>query len=101
MKCPECGNDIIIEKIPYMFNNQIYLGDFEAERCFKCGTYYFTEDSYGRIEKAAKTMKIWGVKRLPDSVNITTDKVNDIPLVNLMTLYGNTTLTRKIITVSA
>jgi len=101
MKCPECGSEIVIEKITYMYLNQIYLGDFEAERCFKCGTDYFTEDSYNKIENVAKTMKIWGLKRLPDAVNITTDKVDDIPLVNLMTLYGNNTLTRKIFTVSA
>ncbi len=100
MKCPECGSEIIVEKIPYMFHNHTYLGDFEAERCFKCGTDYFTEDSYSEIEKVAKKMKIWGLNRLPDIENITTVKVDDIPLINLMTLYGNTTLTQKLTTVS-
>lgn len=101
MNCPECGKEIITEKIPYLYHDQIYLGNFEAERCFKCGTDYFTEDSYGEIEKVAKTMKIWGLNRLPDIENITTVKVDEIALVNLMTLYGNITLTRKLTTVSA
>ena len=100
MKCPECGSEIVIEKIPYMYQSQIFLGDFEAERCFKCGTDYFTEDSYNEIEKVAKTMKIWGLKRLPDIENITTDKVEDVPFVDLMTLYGSNTLMQKITTVS-
>ena len=101
MKCPECGSEIMNEKIPYMYHDQMYLGDFEAERCFKCGTDYFTEDSYREIEIVARKMKIWGLRRLPDIENITTAKVNEISPVNMMTLYGNITLTRKIVTVSA
>jgi hypothetical protein len=100
MKCPECGNEIVIEKIPYLYQNQIYLGEFEAERCFKCNTDYFTEKAYKEIEKVAKTMKIWGYKRVSGVEEIITVKGDDIPVVNLMTLYGDITVTRKMTTVS-
>lgn len=100
MKCPECDEEVVIEKIPYRYKDQIYLGEFEAERCLKCGTEYFTEEAYNKIEKVAKTMMIWGVNRLPDFQVETTVKVTkNIPTIDLMTLYGNITFTREAITV--
>jgi hypothetical protein len=60
LECPECSGIITTKKISYWYRNQIYLGKFKAEICKKCGSIYFTEESFKEIEFRAKQLKIWG-----------------------------------------
>lgn len=79
-----------IKPIPYLYKDQILLGDFEAERCLKCGATYFTEEAYIEIEKIAKIRKLWGIKSLPMiEKRITTKIKGEIPVVDYRTLFGD------------
>ena len=92
MKCVECGGTIQIKKIPYLYNDRIYLGDFEAEICLNCNTTYFTQDSYKKIEIVAKRRLIWGAKN-PSIIEARTVKIKqDVPKVDYFTLFGDSTI---------
>lgn len=61
MKCPICEegtlkNNRIKE---YMFG--VYLGEFPAEVCTKCGESFTDSDTTKKIEEAAKKKGIWGL----------------------------------------
>ncbi len=43
----------------YMFG--VYLGEFEAEACDKCGEIFNDEDTTQKIEDIAKEKGIWGL----------------------------------------
>ncbi len=61
MKCPICGKGILKkEKVKEeMFG--IYLGEFPAEVCNKCGESFTDEETTKKIEQAAKKKGIWGL----------------------------------------
>jgi YgiT-type zinc finger domain-containing protein len=77
LECPECDGVLKIKKIPYRYRNQIYLGDFKAEVCKKCGSIYFVEDSFKEIVIIAKLQGIWGRESLiPQRIEISTSGRN-------------------------
>ncbi|OYT40813.1 hypothetical protein B6U80_02365 [Candidatus Pacearchaeota archaeon ex4484_26] len=61
MKCPICGKGILKKgKVKEeMFG--IYLGEFPAEVCNKCGESFTDEETTKKIEQAAKKKGIWGL----------------------------------------
>jgi len=61
MKCPICGKGILKKgKVKEeMFG--IYLGEFPAEVCNKCGESFTDEVTTKKIEQAAKKKGIWGL----------------------------------------
>jgi YgiT-type zinc finger domain-containing protein len=63
MRCPVCGKGTLREgKIKEsMFG--IYLGDFPAQVCSKCGESFTDGETTKAIETAAKEKGIWGLGR--------------------------------------
>lgn len=61
MKCPICGEGNLKKgKIKeYMFG--IYLGEFPADICSKCGESFTDSDTTKKIEEIAKQKGIWGL----------------------------------------
>ena len=63
MKCPLCEAGTLQQgKIKEeMFG--VYLGDFSAEICSKCGESFTNEETTAKIIAAAKEKGIWGLER--------------------------------------
>ena len=61
MNCPVCGKGILKKgKIKEnMFG--VYLGEFNAEICNKCGDSFTDSETTLKIEQAAKEKGIWGL----------------------------------------
>ena len=60
MKCPICEGNLKKGKIKeYMFG--IYLGDFPADICSKCGESFTNSNVTKKIEEIAKQKGIWGL----------------------------------------
>ena len=61
MKCPLCENGTLKkDKVKeYMFG--VYLGEFPAEVCTKCGETFTGSVVTKKIEEAAKKKGIWGL----------------------------------------
>ena len=38
-----------------------YLGDFEAEKCNKCGEIFYSEEASRKMTQAAKDKGLWGL----------------------------------------
>lgn len=63
MKCPICEKGELKKQIIKEEMFGVYLGDFPAEVCTKCGESFTDEETTKRIEKAAKKKGIWGMER--------------------------------------
>src|SRR3989338_2965196 len=61
MECPICEKGILKKGTikEYMFG--VYLGEFPAEICSKCGESFTDSDTTKKIEEAAKKKGIWGL----------------------------------------
>jgi len=61
MKCPICGKGLLRKgKIKeYMFG--VYLGEYPAELCNKCGESFVDSKTMQKIEDKAKEEGIWGL----------------------------------------
>ena len=61
MKCPMCNKGILKKEKTkeYMFG--IYLGEFQANRCSKCGESFTDSATTKKIEEVAKEKGIWGL----------------------------------------
>ena len=61
MKCPICEKGILNKsKIKeYLFG--VYLGEFPAEVCNKCGESFTDSNTTRKIEEIAKKKGIWGL----------------------------------------
>ena len=61
MKCPVCNTGLLKKGVitEYMFG--VYLGEFPADICSKCGESFTYSDAARRIEEAAKKKGIWGL----------------------------------------
>jgi len=60
-KCYTCEKgELKKTKEPYKLYGE-YLGDFEAEKCSKCGEVFYTEESSRRMTQAAKDKGLWGL----------------------------------------
>lgn len=61
MKCPICEKGMLKKsKIKeYMFG--VYLGEFQAEICSKCGESFTDSDTTKKIEEIAKRKGVWGL----------------------------------------
>jgi len=88
LKCPECNGMISIKKMPYRYRNQIDIGEFEAEVCEKCGTVYFTQESFKEIEFRAKQLRIWGREALTVERRTNITNVKNMPIVDYKTIFG-------------
>jgi len=60
MKCPVCEGNMRKGKEPYFFGD-IKLGEFEAEKCSKCGEIFFSEKASDKIDEKAKELGLWGL----------------------------------------
>jgi YgiT-type zinc finger domain-containing protein len=60
MKCPVCEGGLVRKKVEFKFGD-ISLGEFEADKCTKCGEEFFTEKSSDEIDKKAKQLGLWGI----------------------------------------
>ena len=56
----ECHCEGKLKKIMQPYSMNIPLGKFEALKCEKCKSVYFTEESMEKIEKEAKKRGVWG-----------------------------------------
>jgi len=91
LECPECGGKVITEIVPYFYRNRVFLGEFEAEVCIKCGARYFKETSFVEIEKRAKVLRIWGreaKKGLPLPSDFTTTATKSYHVIPAFQLYN-------------
>ena len=61
MKCPICEKGTLKKSKTkeYMFG--VYLGEFPAEVCTKCGESFTDSTTTKKIEEAAKKKGIWGL----------------------------------------
>lgn len=61
MNCPVCEKGVLKQgKIKeHMFG--VYLGEFPAEICSKCGESFTDEATTRKIEEAAKKKGVWGL----------------------------------------
>jgi len=95
MICPECGGEVIIAEVPYYYRKHIYLGEFEAEICKKCGATYFKEKSFIEIERRAKILRIWGRKIIPTEEKLTIAVESNIPTVDVRQIFESPILDMK------
>ena len=61
MKCPICGKGVLKKGKVKEVMFGVYLGEFPAEICTKCGESFTDEKTTKKIEEAAKTKGIWGL----------------------------------------
>ncbi len=88
MNCPECNQRMIIKKVPYIYKNQSYLGDFEAELCERCKIIYFSEESFRQIKKRARELGIWGRNMIIPSEKMTASlSKRNISIVDPITIF--------------
>ncbi len=61
MNCPICDKGILKKSTvkEHMFG--VYLGEFPADICSKCGESFTNEETTRKIEEAAKKKGIWGL----------------------------------------
>lgn len=61
MKCYMCEKGELKKvKLPYRLYGE-YLGDFEAEKCTKCGEIFYSEETSRRMTQAAKEKGLFGL----------------------------------------
>ncbi len=61
MNCPVCEKGILKKGKTERFLFGIFLGEFPAELCSKCGESYTDEKTTKKIEDIAKAKGIWGL----------------------------------------
>ena len=61
MKCPNCEKGELKKKKIREEMYGIYLGDFPAEVCLKCGESFVDSTTMKKIEKKAKEKGVWGL----------------------------------------
>ncbi|MBU0980373.1 MAG: YgiT-type zinc finger protein, partial [Nanoarchaeota archaeon] len=60
-KCYICGTGTMKKgKVPYKLYGE-YLGDYEAEKCGKCGEIFYSEETSRKMTEAAKKKGLWGL----------------------------------------
>ena len=93
MLCGSCGGRVTIETVPFIYQGNINLGEYEAEVCHSCGERIFSEEAFGEIEKRAKMLKIWGHGRIPEPefIESTVSSVR-LPTVSFSTLFPDINL---------
>lgn len=47
-------------KLPYQLYGE-HLGDFEAEKCGRCGEVFYSEETSKKMTQAAKNKGLWGL----------------------------------------
>ena len=67
--CDECGGKLALRTLPYEVRG-VFIGNFPAEVCTKCGEISYREDVSRKITKAVKEKGLWGIE--------STTKVNKI-----------------------
>ena len=61
MKCYICEKGGLGKvKQPYKLYGE-YLGDFEAEKCNKCGEIFYSEETSRKMTEAARARGLWGL----------------------------------------
>lgn len=63
MKCPVCEKGTLKKTKTREYIWGIYLGDFPAEVCTKCGESFVDDKAMKKIEQTAKEKGIWGLGR--------------------------------------
>lgn len=59
--CYICGKGTLKKtKLPYRLYGQD-LGDFEAEKCSKCGEIFYSEETSRKMTEVAKQKGLWGL----------------------------------------
>ncbi len=61
MKCPICGKGILKKKKIREEMFGVYLGEFPADVCARCGESFTDIKTTKRIEEMAKKKGIWGL----------------------------------------
>lgn len=61
MKCPICGKGILKKSKIKEYMSGVYLGEFPAEICTKCGESFTDSKTTREIEEVAKKKGIWGL----------------------------------------
>ena len=61
MKCPICEKGILMKKKIKETMFGVYLGEFPAEVCTKCGESFTDIETTKKIEAVAKKKGIWGL----------------------------------------
>jgi len=61
MKCPVCEKGILKRKKIREEMFGVYLGEFPADVCTKCGESFTDEETTKEIERMAKKTGIWGL----------------------------------------
>lgn len=89
MNCPDCDERMVIKEIPYFYQDLIYLGDFEAKICTKCGSFYFTEESSKEIELRAQLIGIWGRKAIPSGKPSLSISTRGMPKTKASIIFGD------------
>lgn len=60
MKCPICNGKFKKGKVKeYSFG--VYLGEYPAELCTKCGESFVDSETMQKIEDKAKKLGVWGL----------------------------------------
>lgn len=60
-KCPICEKGVLKKQKIKEYMYGIYLGEFPAEVCTKCGDSFTDSETTKKIEDAAKKKGIWGL----------------------------------------
>ncbi len=62
MKCIMCGGKTIKRNVDYR-EYGIYLGNFKADVCGKCGETYFDEETAEKIQAKSKELGLFGLAK--------------------------------------
>ena len=61
MRCPICDKGMLKKSKIKEFMFGVYLGEFPAEICTKCGESFTDSETTRKIEEVAKRKGIWGL----------------------------------------
>ncbi len=61
-KCYVCEKGILKKKkLPYV-SHGVFLGEYMAEACSKCGEIFYDEKEFDKMTKEAKKKGVWGIE---------------------------------------
>ena len=62
MKCVMCGSNTVKKNVDYK-EFGVFLGNFKADVCQKCGETFFDSDTAGEIQAKSKKMGLFGLSK--------------------------------------
>ena len=62
MKCVMCGGNTVRKKVDYS-EYGVFLGNFKAEVCKKCGETYLNEETAEKIQNKSKELGLFGLAK--------------------------------------